>query len=164
MVLAPDEVMDKDLQDIDARQLFKVAVTVIPSNGRAQFFSRRLVNCPSLIGYAMKQADQLAFFKVIGNMAHGSALQCWQITDQAIRPVELDAVLASEAAAPQWALQVFGEVEHHAISSMTTGQDPLVSAVHVIVVPYDHGELISLHGGSFSWLARPVAARVLISG
>jgi hypothetical protein len=68
--LAPDEVMDKDLQDVNSFEFVKVAVTVIPSNGRTQFFGRRLINCPSLIGYAVEQADQLAFFKVIRNMVH----------------------------------------------------------------------------------------------
>jgi len=59
--------------------------------------------------------------------------------------MKLDFVFVGEATAPQWALQVFSEVEHHAIGSVTTGNHPLMSAVHVIVVPYDDGELFSLH-------------------
>jgi hypothetical protein len=54
-------------------------------------------------------------------------------------------VFVGEATAPHRALQVFGEIDHHAISSMTTGDDSLMSAVHVIVVPHDDGELFSLH-------------------
>lgn len=91
--LAPDEVMDKDLQDMNSFEFVKVAITVIPSNGCAQFFSRRLVNCPSLIGYAMKQADQLAFFKVIGNMAHGvCSLNCVGRVAQLVNDVGIFAV------------------------------------------------------------------------
>jgi predicted ATP-dependent Lon-type protease len=68
--LAPDEVMDKDFQNIDARQLFEVAVSVVPSDGRAQLFGGRLINCPCGVRHAMEQTDQLAFFKVIRNMFH----------------------------------------------------------------------------------------------
>jgi hypothetical protein len=39
---------------------------------------------------------------------------------------------------------------------VTTGDDSLVGSVDAIVVPYDDGELFSLHGGSFSWGLRPV--------
>jgi hypothetical protein len=39
---------------------------------------------------------------------------------------------------------------------VATGDDALVGAVHVVVMPYDHGELFSLHDGSFSWGLRPV--------
>ena len=74
--------------------------------------------------------------------------------------MKLHFVLVGEAAAPYGALQVFGEVEHHAVGSVTTGQDPLVCAVDVVVVPYDDGELFSLHDGSFNWGLSPV----LISG
>ena len=59
--------------------------------------------------------------------------------------MKLDFVLVGEDTAPHGALQVFGEVEHHAISSVTTGNHSLMSAVHVIVMPYDDGELFSLH-------------------
>jgi hypothetical protein len=91
-----------------------------------------------------------------GFAVHGSALQYWQIANQAVRPMKLHLVFASKAAAVCWALQVFGEVKHHTRSGMTTGDDALVSAVDVIVVPYDDGELFSLHGASFSWCLRPV--------
>jgi hypothetical protein len=59
--------------------------------------------------------------------------------------MKLDFVLVGEATAPHGALQVFGEVEHHAIGSVTTGKHSLVSAVDIVVMPYDDGELFSLH-------------------
>ncbi len=74
--------------------------------------------------------------------------------------MKLHFVFVGEAAAVRGALQVFGEIDHHAVGSVATGQDPLVCAVDVVVVPYDHGELFCLHSGSFSWGRSPV----LISG
>jgi hypothetical protein len=62
--------------------------------------------------------------------------------------MKLDAVLIGEAAAVRGALQVFGEVEHCAVGSVTARDDSLMCAVHVIVVPHDDGELFSLHDGS----------------
>jgi hypothetical protein len=59
--------------------------------------------------------------------------------------MKLHFVLVGEAAAPHGALQVFGEIKHHAISGVTTGKHSLVGAVHVIVMPYDDSELFSLH-------------------
>jgi hypothetical protein len=54
--------------------------------------------------------------------------------------VKLDAVLTGEAAAPHGALQVFGEVEHHAVGSVTTGKHSLMGSVDIVVVPNDDGE------------------------
>ena len=94
---------------------------------------------------------------VVGVMGfHDGSLNRWQVADKAFRPMQLDAVLIGEAAAVCWALQVFGEVKHHAVSSVTTGDDALMGSVDVIVVPYDDGEWFSLHEGSFSWGLRPV--------
>jgi hypothetical protein len=59
--------------------------------------------------------------------------------------MKLDFVFVGEATAPQWALQVFGEVEHHAIGSVTTGKHSLMGSVDIVVVPHDDGELFSLH-------------------
>jgi len=95
---------------------------------------------------AQCQADKHGSQYVVDGFAgHGSTLHCWQVADQAIRPMELHFVLAGEAAAPHGALQVFGKVEHHTFGSVTTGEHSLVCAVDIVVVPYDDGELFSLH-------------------
>jgi hypothetical protein len=62
--------------------------------------------------------------------------------------MKLHFVFAGEAAAVRGALQVFGEVEHHAIGSVTARDDSLMCAAYIIVVPHDDGELFSLHDGS----------------
>ena len=59
--------------------------------------------------------------------------------------MKLDFVFVGEATAPHGALQVFGEVKYHTVSSVTPGKHPLMCAVHVIVMPHDDGELFSLH-------------------
>jgi hypothetical protein len=83
---------------------------------------------------------------VVGVMGfHDGSLNRWQVADKAFRPMQLDAVLIGEAAAVCWALQVFGEVKHHAVSSVTTCKHSLMGSVDVIVVPHEDGELFSLH-------------------
>ena len=59
--------------------------------------------------------------------------------------MKLHLVLAGEAAAVCWALQVLCKAHHGAGGSVPTGDDALVGSVDVIVVPYDDGELFSLH-------------------
>jgi hypothetical protein len=79
---------------------------------------------------------------------HDGSLNRWQVTNQAFRPVQLDAVLIGEAAAVCWTLQVLCKAHHGAGGSVPTGDDALMGSVEVIVVPYDDGELFCLHGGS----------------
>ena len=80
---------------------------------------------------------------------HGGSLNRWQVTNQACRPMQLDFVFVGEAAAVRRALQVLSKAHHDAGGSVPTGDDALMGSVEVIVMPYDHGELFSLHDGSF---------------